>query len=98
MDNKKDKKKLDLFIPLIDDEFFCAYVNVGTIFNRSALKRLYQDRDQSSSPPNKQARRDDTQRGGLKNTKEQMITSFLCFYCCLMLNLLFLVLVQFSCT
>ncbi|KAG7224152.1 hypothetical protein INR49_019887 [Caranx melampygus] len=30
--------------------------------DRSSLKRLYPDRDQSSSPPNKQARREDTQR------------------------------------
>ncbi|XP_017265306.1 grainyhead-like protein 3 homolog [Kryptolebias marmoratus] len=30
--------------------------------DRSCLKRLYPDRDQSSSPPNKQARREDPQR------------------------------------
>uniref|UniRef100_H3DIR3 Grainyhead-like transcription factor 3 n=1 Tax=Tetraodon nigroviridis TaxID=99883 RepID=H3DIR3_TETNG len=30
--------------------------------DRSVLKRLYQDRDQSSSPPSKQARREDPQR------------------------------------
>ncbi|XP_035529279.1 grainyhead-like protein 3 homolog [Morone saxatilis] len=30
--------------------------------DRSSMKRMYQDRDQNSSPPSKQARREDTQR------------------------------------
>lgn len=52
---------------------FCAYTNVCTVFNRSALKRQYQDRDQSSSPPSKQAHREDPQRGRLKNKQDLMM-------------------------
>lgn len=36
-------------------------------FDRGSLKRMYQDREQSSSPPSKQARREDPQRGVQKS-------------------------------
>ncbi|CAG10445.1 unnamed protein product, partial [Tetraodon nigroviridis] len=43
-------------------KIFCDKATPMDDTDRSVLKRLYQDRDQSSSPPSKQARREDPQR------------------------------------
>ncbi|XP_008305058.1 grainyhead-like protein 3 homolog [Stegastes partitus] len=51
-----------LFIP---DSHYSSLQRMATPMDeieRNSLKRLYQDRDQSSSPPSKQARREDPQR------------------------------------
>ncbi|KAF7201664.1 grainyhead like transcription factor 3 [Nothobranchius furzeri] len=50
------------FIPEAHYSTLQRMVYVASFATRSSLKRLYPDRDQSSSPPNKQARKEDPQR------------------------------------